>query len=244
MSITNKLKAFYKSDAWLRFRLVAIAQCTDPETGFVYCAYCGEPILKKYDLIVHHKEELTEFNVDDAMVSLNPDNTECVHFRCHNALHHRFGYGTGGYKPKPKQVFIVYGAPCAGKTTWVRENATQNDLVVDMDSIWQMVSINDRYVKPDCLRSVVFDMRDKLYDVIKYRSGKWQDAYIITTGARYGDRERLVQRVGADDLIFIDTPKDECLQRARSAEFVRYINEWFDAFQGNNIPPGLSKNQG
>ena len=74
------LRDFYRSKEWESFRRVVIAQSTDPATGFVLCAVCGKPILKKYDLVVHHKQELTEANVNDAMVSLNPDNCECVHF--------------------------------------------------------------------------------------------------------------------------------------------------------------------
>ena len=212
---------------------------TNPD-GFVHCAVCGKPILKPYDLIVHHKQELTEANVNDAMVALNPDNVECVHFRCHNMLHERFGYNkTSSARSVPKKVFIVYGSPCAGKSTWVHENATKDDLVVDMDSIWQMISTNARYDKPASLRSVAFQIRDAMYDVIKYRSGKWHNAYIITGGALKGDRDRLQQRVAADDMIFIDTPMNECIKRAvkrglpddQQQEWIKYINDWFDSYQ-------------
>lgn len=232
----EQLQKFYKSKKWEAFRKVIIADRTDAD-GYVHCAICGKPILKPYDLIVHHKKELSEDNVDDALIALNPDNVECVHFKCHNQIHERYGYNsTSAGRNIKKHVYIVYGSPCAGKSTWVRENATADDLIVDLDSIWEMISINDRYIKPATLRSVVFEMRDKLYDVIRYRSGKWHDAYIITGGALKGDRDRLVQRIGADDLIFIDTPKDVCLDRALQrgdayAEWANYIIDWFNSFQ-------------
>lgn len=226
------LNNFYKSREWETFRQVIINDNTD-SNGYVHCAMCGKPILKKYDLIIHHKIELTDDNVNDYNISLNPDNVMCVHFTCHNKIHERFGYGTGGRVYKPKQVYIVYGAPCAGKSTWVNEVATEKDLIVDMDSIYQCISNNDRYIKPDALRGVAFEIRDSLYNIIKYRSGRWQNAYIITGGARVGDRERLGARVGADDFIFIDTGRDECLERARGRgkEWSDYINEWFDSYQ-------------
>lgn len=231
-------KDFYRSKEWEAFRKVIIAQRTDAD-GYVHCAMCGKPILKKYDLIIHHKKELSEDNVNDAMVALNPDNVECVCFRCHNKIHDRWQGGNGGWKPVQKQVFIVYGSPCAGKSTWVRSVAEPEDLVVDMDSIWQMISINDRYDKPAQLRSVAFQIRDGLYDIIKYRSGKWHNAYVIVGGALKGDRDRLVQRIGADDLVFIDTPMDECMKRvmnrgldeAHEAEWLLYIEDWFEKFQ-------------
>lgn len=226
---------FYKSKEWLNFRKVIIADRTGSD-GFVRCAICNKPILKPYDLIVHHKQELTEDNVNDVLISLNPDNVECVHFKCHNQLHERFGFHTSSPASVQKHVYIVYGSPCAGKSTWVHDVASPEDLIVDLDSIWQMVSINDRYIKPAALKSVVFEMRDKMYDIIKYRSGKWHNAYIITGGALKGDRDRLQVRVAADDLIFIDTPKDVCLNRAllrgnNHDEWINFIQDWFNSFQ-------------
>ena len=230
---------FYRSKEWEAFRRVIIAQRTDQD-GFVHCAMCGKPILHRYDLIIHHKRELDEVNVNDAMISLNPDNVECVCFRCHNKVHERFGFNkTSAYKPVPKHVYIVYGSPCSGKSTWVHSVADPEDLVVDVDNIWQMISINDRYVKPAALKAVVFQMRDELYDVIKYRIGKWHNAFIITGGAFQGDRDRLKQRVSADELIFIDTDYDTCVQRVQEKglpedqkeNWISFINDWFEKFQ-------------
>ena len=231
---------FYRSREWQAIRRVVIARDTDPETGFVYCAICGKPIVKKYDLVVDHIEELDDLNVNRAEVALNPDNLRCLHFKCHNERHGRFT--AGAKRPtRPKRVYIVYGSPCAGKSSWVKEVSTENDLIVDMDSIWQAISNCDRYQKPERLKGAAFEVRDKLYDIAKYRSGKWQDAYIITGGALQGDRERLRQRVGADELIFIDTPKDECLLRAkeRPREWAQYVTEWFERYQPEQPTPLL-----
>ena len=233
-----KLQAFYKSGAWEKFRRVVISERTDQD-GFVCCAICGKPIVNKKDLIVHHKQELTIANVADAFVALNPDNVECVHHACHNKLHNRWQGGNSGWKPKPRQVFIVYGSPCSGKTTWVNEHKTDNDLVVDIDSIYQAITGLPRYVKPGRLKGVVFRLRDELLDVVKHRSGKWQDAYIITGGALRGDRERLQQQTGATQLVFIEATKQECIERLGNRGFSEemhnawagYIEEWFDKFQ-------------
>lgn len=236
---------FYKSKKWESFRKVIIEQRTDAD-GFVHCSVCGKPIINKYDLIVHHKKELSEANVNDAMISLNPALVECICFRCHNKVHDRFQGGNptdvhAGYKMPEKHVYIVYGAPCAGKSSWVQENATADDLIVDMDSIWQMISINDRYTKPAALKGTVFDIRDHMYDLIKHRSGRWHTAFIITGGALKGDRERLKMRTGADDFIFIDTSKEECMRRLIQRQqandqivlWSMLIDEWFERFQAD-----------
>ena len=226
------LDTFYKSKDWQRFREIIINERT-ADDGYIYCALCGKPILKKYDLIIDHIEELTEDNVNNYDISLNPDNVRCMHFKCHNKRHKRFG--TDNYMNRPKVVYIVYGAPCSGKSTWVNNVANENDLVIDIDNIYQMISVNDRYIKPERLKGTAFEVLNKLYDVVRFRSGRWQDAYIITGGARLGDRARLKERVNADKLIYIDSDIDTCLLRAkdRAPEWIRFINEWFESYQAD-----------
>ncbi len=241
---------FYKSKKWLDFRKVIVAQRTDAD-GYVHCADCGKPIVKPYDLIIHHKQELSEANVNDATIALNPANVEIVCFRCHNKEHERFGFNrTSAGRNVKKHVYIVYGSPCSGKSSWVSEVADPEDLVVDLDNIWQMVSINKPFEKPAALRSVVFQIRDALYDVIKYRSGKWHNAYVITGGALQGDRDRLQQRIGADDLIFIDTTQEECVKRIQlkfddplmRAKWYEYIVDWFQQYQPEYEHPPTMEN--
>ena len=236
---------FYKSDKWLNFRKIIIDQRTDND-GYVHCSQCGKPILKKYDLILHHKKELSDQNVDDVNISLNPDNVEVICFKCHNKIHDRWQGGNShtGWKMPQKQIYIVYGAPCSGKTTWVNSVATDQDLIVDLDNIWQMISINDRYTKPSALKSVVFQVRDQMYDIIKYRSGNWHNAFVITGGALKGDRERLKQRIGATDLVYIDADIHECLKRIQERhmsidqklEWSDFVVEWFERFQPDDLP--------
>lgn len=226
------LKSFYKSKEWERFRQVIISERSDFIKKVNYCAKCGKQIVNRYDMIVHHINELTEQNVNDVSVSLNPDNVEIICFNCHNKEHARFGHEA------KKQVFIVYGAPCSGKTTWVNSVAQPNDLIVDMDSLHEAVSINNRYDKNDRLNEPVFALRDALYEVVKYRRGKWHNAFIITGGAMKGDRDRLMNQLNADDCIFIDTSKEECMMRLQQRDMTtearnkwsRYIDDWFEKY--------------
>ena len=43
------------------------------------CEYCKKRVTHSRELTVHHIVELTPENVDDAMISLNPDNVMVVH---------------------------------------------------------------------------------------------------------------------------------------------------------------------
>ena len=224
---TPKLQAFYKSHKWENFISALRAERTDAN-GFIICEKCGKPILKAYDCIGHHKFELTDSNVDDVTISLNPENIQLLHFKCHNEVHERFGYNGR----QQQSVFIVYGAPCSGKRTWVHDNANANDLIVDIDKIWAAVraDVCAENEKPNAIKSNVFALRESLIDMIKVRRGKWRNAYIIGGYPLQGERERLMQTVGADKLIHIDTAREVCEARAQSEEMKKYIAEWFERY--------------
>ena len=214
---------FYQSKAWLVLKESLMQERTN-ERGEIICAHCGKPILKKYDCIGHHKIELTEDNVNNAEIALNPDNIELIHFKCHNEIHKRFG----GFK---QEVFLVYGSPCAGKSTWVKENAEPDDLIVDIDRLWEAICLNDRYHKPNKLKANVFGLKDTLIEQIKTRTGKWNTAYVVGTYPLRTERDRICNLLRAEP-IFIDTPYDVCIQRAENEEWKGYINEWWLSYTG------------
>lgn len=215
------LSNFYQSKKWINLLQNIKSERTNAE-GFILCEHCGLPIIKKYDCIGHHIKELTMANVNDYNISLNPDNIALVHHKCHNQIHQRFTSCS-------RKIYIVYGAPCSGKTTYVKEVATKDDLILDIDSIWQMITNNERYVKPNRLKDNVFKIRDEIIDQIYTGRGHWINAYIIGGYPYEMDRERLREKLGAE-LIHIDTTKEECLLRAeeRPSEYKRYIEEYFD----------------
>lgn len=228
------LENFYQSKAWCKL-MQQIKLDRQNEDGFIVCEHCGKPIVKAYDCIGHHKIPLTEENVNDVCVALNPDNIQLVHHRCHNRIHHKLSYDY-----YHRDVWLIYGAPLSGKNIYVEEIHEEGDLIVDIDAIWQCVSGCQRYVKPNRLKSVVFGVRDKLIDDIRYRRGKWQRAYIIGGYPLISDRDRMSRELGAR-CILIDTSKEECLQRLKESAdgrdeklWTKFIDEWF---QFHSEPP-------
>lgn len=223
------LDTFRKSKKWQKFIEDLKLERTN-EKGFLICAHCGKPIVKKYDCIGHHKIPLTQSNVNDFNISLNPENIDLVHHKCHNDIHERFGF-------QEQKVFIVYGPPLAGKTTYVRDIMATGDLVVDMDSIWQCVSGLDRYKKPNALKEIVFDVRNKLIEDIKYRRGFWHNAYVIGGYPLSSERQRLEKQLGAQS-IYIEIDKQENMDRIQNisdnrkyADYEKFILDWWEKYR-------------
>jgi len=235
------LSDFYKSPEWILLRRQLMLERTDPIKGLV-CEHCGQPILKDIDCIGHHVKEITPQNVNDVMISLNPANIKLVHHRCHNQIHDRFGQWM------PQKVFIVYGAPLSGKTSFVRDSKGRRDIVLDMDELYRAITLLPAYDKPTELAINAFGLRDTIIDQIKTRTGKWQQAWIIGGYPLNTERERLAQQLGAE-MIYIDVSEQECLSRLFNdtdklpyrEEWKRYISDWFIKYRPDNPPPSLSQ---
>lgn len=222
------LDNFYQSKEWENFRRIVIGERANSQ-GELICDYCGKPILKKYDCICHHTVFLTEKNVNDFEISLNPDLIQLVHHSCHNRIHDKLGF-------KRKEIFIVYGSPLSGKTTWIKENMSEGDFIVDMDNIWQSISGLERYKKPPRLNAIAFRIRDVEIDAVKHRQGNWNCAYICGGFPLISERERLSKELGAR-LIYIESTKEECLARLENsdrdkAEWKKYIDTWWIRYGG------------
>lgn len=220
------LQTFYASEEWINFRLMLINQRMTDQG--VRCERCNKIIKQSRDIIGHHKIELTPENVHDHTISLNPILVELICFDCHNKEHARFGYKA------ERKVYIVFGAPLSGKTSFVRENMKPGDLIVNMDKLYSAVSMLPSYDKPDNLFSNVIGIHNLLLDNIKTRFGKWNNAWVIGGYADKYKREKLANDLGAE-LIFCDVSKEECLRRLeldadrqhRIAEWSKYVEKWF-----------------
>lgn len=235
----KSLSQFYTSSEWRKFRQIVISDRINKADGILYDEFNGKPILQSHDIILHHVIELTMQNVNDYSVSLNPENIMIVSIKSHNEIHNRFG---GRVQSWQRKVYYVYGAPCSGKSTFVRENMQAGDLVFDIDRLWSALSGQPEYIKPNELKPIIFNARNTIIDSIKTRAGDWQTAWVIEGGALIGDRKRRLEALGAED-IFIDATKEACLARLANDEdrrfvqeqWVEYIDSWFKDYQPDAV---------
>lgn len=221
------LDNFYQSKEWIKLYTMLRIQRTDQD-GNLICWHCGKPITQKYDAIAHHTIFLTDQNVNDHSISLNPDLIQFVHHRCHNRIHNKLGY-------QRQEIYLVYGSPLSGKSTYVETVREPGDLILDIDRIWKCFSGENLYHKPPKLNAVIFGVRDYIIDSIRIRRGKWNNAYVIGGYPLISERERLCRMLGARE-IYIDSTKEECLQRLEQdperdkKEWTDYINAWWERY--------------
>lgn len=223
------LADFYRSRDWRGLLDVIRLERVNLD-GLLLCEHCGKPIVRAYDCIGHHTIPLTEQNYTDASISLNPQLIILVHFRCHNKIHDRLGLSY------TKQIYLVYGSPLSGKSTYVKDNMNDGDMVIDVDMIWQSISYCDKYIKPNRLKSNVFSIRNHMIDMVRMRHGNWLNAWVIGGYPLISERERLCRSLNARE-IFIDTSKEECIQRLyanpdgrKIDDWEKYIEDWWENF--------------
>lgn len=228
----SSLPQFYQSTEWRTFRAALIGERMKRD-GAVICEFSGKMIVNNYDIVLHHIKPLTMQNVNDYSVSLNPENIMIVCQEAHNEIHKRFGYCT------ERKVYLVWGSPGSGKSTFVNSLKGNSDLVVDMDLIWQCITGHEKYCKPKALKQNAFALRDCLVDQVKTRAGRWEKAWVLTGGALRGERERMAKMLGAE-LIHIDTDRETCLSRiysdngrtqAQKDEWAGYVDKWWQYYQ-------------
>jgi predicted kinase len=124
--------------------------------------------------------------------------------------------------------YIIAGAPCAGKSTYARENARAGDLIYDYDTLHMALSGQDSHNHSEAIRPYVIAARDAVFAQIE--AHKTMPAWIVTSSRKQAEIEALAQRMEAE-IVFLEISKDEaharCKAASRPAEWHDYIDNWF-----------------
>ena len=127
-------------------------------------------------------------------------------------------------------VYLIYGSPCSGKSTYINSHMSDNDIVCDVDLLYQAIGNHDAHDADLYVHETALQLKQKLMDIIRDRQGGWKDAYVVSIANTDEKLKKDIKRVNADEAIFIDTPYEVCLDRAkeRPPYFVWLIQEWFE----------------
>ena len=103
-------------------------------------------------------------------------------------------------------LHVVTGAPCAGKTTFVREHKQSGDIVIDMDALAVSLGADDMHSYPEGIRKAALAARRAAIDSIGD-----SNAWVIHTQPTDEQRAAYKGAVFHD----LDPGKDECINRAK-----------------------------
>ena len=137
----------------------------------------------------------------------------------------------------PIGLTIVWGAPASGKTTYVKKQMKQGDLVVDLDLIKQAISMADKTDAGDNLLPVAMKIRDQLYEIIAKRQVECDHIWVIAGLPQKEERDSLYRKLKATNIKQCFANKQECIdramkdqERADKQKQMKIITKWFDLF--------------
>lgn len=130
---------------------------------------------------------------------------------------------------------IVYGAPCSGKTTYVRENIGESDIVYDYDEISRAITYGKSHLaKRDLTHQYVIDFRLLMVNRLKDET-EIKNAWFISTFLTDSFQEYVKDM--NPEYIKMDATKTECYERLESDDmrpdkeaWTAKIDEWFDKY--------------
>ena len=121
-------------------------------------------------------------------------------------------------------IHVICGAPCAGKTTYVKEHAKKGEIIVDADRIAEAIGSGTEHNASGECWDAALKLRESLIEYAKSSSG---ESWIIHTKPNKRQIEEY-KRIGAD-IVVLDPGIDVCKKRAetRPEGTVREIEKWY-----------------
>lgn len=125
------------------------------------------------------------------------------------------------------EVHVVMGAPCSGKTTFVTDNKSAGDVVIDLDAIAHALGFEELHGADGAILKVSFEVRQAAISAAKkQRCRMW----VIHTQPRAKQIDEY-RRMGAQ-FHLCDPGMSTCLKRARDDnrphETERVIRRWYE----------------
>jgi len=183
--------------------------------GATVCAICGKPPTRNDPLTAGHIIAREDGGTND------PSNYQAEHRSCNSR------------KRSPhRQVVLVTGPPCAGKSTYVRTHAQPDDLILDLDEIARECG-STRYWQHDPAIAQKADriMRSRIASLA---GGGSIRAWVIRCAPSGPGRSALARLIRADQVIVLLPDSAElvrrALQRPDRIATINAINAWREAY--------------
>lgn len=132
-------------------------------------------------------------------------------------------------------IHIVSGPPCAGKSTYVRENAKGGDLRIDYDLIASALGAEDSYSAKGIIRQAALNAREKAIE--SALENAHLESWIIDTAPSAEHMEKYEEAEA--EFIELDPGYDVCMERAekdgRPQETIDEIEKWYAGKKGRTM---------
>ncbi|WP_270387029.1 AAA family ATPase [Acinetobacter guillouiae] len=196
---------------WQKYRLSFLQ--TNP-----LCVYCLEQNrvteAKVVDHIVPHRGDQDLF--------WNADNHQSLCMSCHSSIKQQEEQGSGKsiayvfmpewLQPVPR-LTIVFGCSGSGKSTWVKENAKPDDVVLDLDEL--IAEISGKPIYKGSRKDYALAVR-KRNSLLLEMSKQNLSGYLILTGSTPTQRNWWISKLQPCKVKIMQTPHEECIARIMS----------------------------
>lgn len=121
-------------------------------------------------------------------------------------------------------IHIICGAPCSGKSSYVKQHAKPGELVIDTDVIAEAIGSGVKHQARGFCLEAALEMRRA---AIEYAKSVDAESWIIHTKPSKSQMSEY-KRIGAD-IVVLDPGIDVCKQRAedRPSGTIEQIDKWY-----------------
>ena len=135
-------------------------------------------------------------------------------------------------------VFVVYGPPCSGKSTFAKDNMSDEDILYDYDKLIKATSTREYHeIEKGASHDLVMSFRRRFCEKIRdlpassnaYLLTRWPSDYLMGLLADY-----------QKEVVPMNTSLDECLDRLKADDdrpdkvgWEEIIREWFNEHDYN-----------
>jgi hypothetical protein len=142
------------------------------------------------------------------------------------------------------KLYVIWGPPGSGKTTYVNNNKSSNDLIFDFDKLMRDISGLDLYDRNNNLILYLTDFRQAIIN--KMPDNNFENAWIIISFPK-GDLKDQLNRLNAK-FVLMDADKQTCIdrinadqQRKNKDEWIQVINNWFTEYEQQEVKTQKAK---
>ena len=138
-----------------------------------------------------------------------------------------------GLLPSNIPLTIVFGPPCAGKSTYVGKHSQEGDIVIDLDDIVEKITGERWPTNTDHLPKAIAQRNKVIRSLSTKRTGR---AWLILTGPSVRERSWWKRKLGAD-MEIIDPGVRVCLDRCEDRGTPWLVHPILLWYRGRNWNP-------